>query len=880
MIRALAYTGQRTAALRQSERYRATLAAELGIEPGPAAQALFLQLHAGALQPPPPLTVRGAPRGATPFVGRTHELQVIAAHLNDPDCRLLTITGTGGSGKTRLAQAAAQAGCTGFAAGAAFVSLAAIDHANQAAETLGAALQLRAEPGRPLAERLWEHLRTSELLLVLDNCEHVADLGPFIAHLLHEAPGVTILATSRAPLDLRAEWVLPIAGLALPAAEPNADPQSYPAGQLLVQTARRVNPEATPTSAESALVLRCCTLLAGSPLAIELAAGRLRDYSLIDVVRAVETDLAMLSTTMCDVPARQRSLRAVFEWSWRLLSTAEQAALAGLSVFRGGCTPEAAVAVVGGADLFQRLVERSLIQREADGRYVIHEQVRQFAAEHLPAQPAASALQERHCRFYLGLAAAHTDVLYRATERQALEGLRLEYDNLRAAWEYAHGLADVAPLGAAAPVFGRIYARSDAHEGAALFQRALDRLAPTAVNSVMTRKQLLDLLIGMYKIIGRMDAVAALIGELHSLARSSADPLHEAVALLHRGDLAMFHRDAPAAWEALHAVERISCTDPSVLGRTILAHCLHKRAGLIDWQQLDVDRSYAERAFSLYTALDMPLHAGAALNRLGNQHRRLGDYGAALAARRQAAALIADQGDLDSGPGILNDLGETYMLLGAYAEARTVFEQGLAMAQRIKHTTMAICIREALGRVLFHLGELEAGRACLLEALELEAQTQAHIHRGYYLTTLGYIAERQRHWRAAGDYYTAALAWWAASGHRSDACVEPHCGLARCALAEGNAAAALAHVEAVLPYIGNSALQDALEPMWVHWSCYEVLQAVGDRRATAVLHCAQALLHRQAAQLPLNLRDTFLNNVAAHRALGAAQPVPELSWAA
>jgi DNA-binding SARP family transcriptional activator len=299
LVAALAHSGLRTTALRQFERYRVILADDLGVEPGAAATRLVAEVRAGTLQPPAPAALRNAPAGVTPFVGRERELAGLVDRLNDPGCRLLTLTGPGGSGKTRLAIEAAGAARAGFADGAMFVQLAGAQHAGQASEALACALGVRLAPGRPPTEQLVDALREREQLLVLDTCEQVAGLGPLVAHLLAGAPGLAVLLTSRAPLDLRAEWVVPVGGLELPPpAEPRPDPRSYAAGQLLLQVAEQVRPALVAASVDAGLIYECCALLDGSPLAIELAAARLRDRGLDEVVAAVRANRGDLTAAM------------------------------------------------------------------------------------------------------------------------------------------------------------------------------------------------------------------------------------------------------------------------------------------------------------------------------------------------------------------------------------------------------------------------------------------------------------------------------------------------------------------------------------------------------------------------------------------------------
>ncbi len=873
LIGALARAGQRAQALRQFERYRSILAADLGVEPSPAATQLVAQVRAGRLVACAQARVRHAPSPATPFFGRARELALLGAHLSDPACRLLTLTGMGGSGKTRLAIEAASRACYAFAE-AAFVSLVGLAHAEQLPEALVGVLGLVVAPDRPLLDQLREGLHERELLLVLDNCEHVAELGPLVAGLLAAAPGLCILATSREPLNLRAEWVVPIAGLGLgeESLQP-PEPTSYAAGQLFLQVARQMLPpaehaEVAVTPDEARLIRECCALLEGGPLAIELAASQLRTSSLAEVVAQVRASCADLATTMADVPQRQRSLRAVFDWSWRLLSPLEQRTLARLAVCRGGFEQSAAEALGGAAATIERLVDKSLLWRDADGRYAMHEQIRQFAEEQLAALAELEAAGAAHAAHFLNMAAGHERAIDGSGRRRAIAALQREHDNLRRAWSHAVRRGEQHLLSAAGPTLGQLYASMNLHEAVALLSGALGRLEAHSPEASLARRRLLDAVSAHLLASGRAEEARAHAEELLALSGTAGDFLGEAQARLHLGEAAMRRRDFRAAWASLEEAGRLCANNPSRHAMLVRAHSLLKRGSLLDWQQLPVERSYAEEAYALFSALDTPRFAGLALNRLANQHRRCGDYGRSLAARREAVALLEELGELDLSSGVLNDLGEIYLLLGCYAQARVAFERGLAGARRIGAQPSEIVLSEGLGRALFHLGDLRLATHYLERALAMDEADGGHAQRGYFFTTLGYIAEGAGDLGRAAAHYATALNWWEASGHSSDAHVEPLAGLARVELARRRLRPALAHVEAILPYLAEDQLQDALEPMWVHQSCAAVLEAAGDGRATGVATRARRLLLAQAAQLSdPDLRDTFLNAVAAHRAI-------------
>jgi predicted ATPase/DNA-binding SARP family transcriptional activator len=461
LIAALAWNGQRSAALRQFKRFSTFLAAEFGVEPAQPMAALAQQVRAGGPPPPPGYRVLHAPAQLTTLVGRGPELARLNGLLSDPTCRLLTLTGPGGSGKTHLAVEAARKSCHAFADGTLFVSLADLRHARQLPEALAAALGLPVTPKQPLLDQVGEELQARELLLVLDTCEHVQALGAMVTHLLAAAPRLTVLATSRAALNLRSEWVRPVGGLGLVGPGCNSpEPTSYPAGQLFVQIARQVRPDFIPGPTEAAQILECCARLNGMPLGIVLAASRLRTHDLVEIAGGMRANVDMLTTTMHDLIPRHRSLRTVFEWSWQLLDPTEQRTLACMSVFSGGCDRTAAQAVCGTDTPVDELVTKSLLHRNAEGRYGMDDITRQLAEEHLEVSGEVDARRALHSAYYLGLAASLAAQIHGPQGCADAVAMEAELGNLCQAWEWAERVGDYQLLTPAAPVIRHLFATS------------------------------------------------------------------------------------------------------------------------------------------------------------------------------------------------------------------------------------------------------------------------------------------------------------------------------------------------------------------------------------------------------------------------------------
>jgi predicted ATPase/DNA-binding XRE family transcriptional regulator len=389
----------------------------------------------------------------TPLVGRKTETEGIAELLAGGTTRLLTLTGAGGIGKTRVAVEAARRAAPAFRDGVAFVALAPLGDAKLVVPTVLRALGLRDSGPKSQLESVCEHLGTKSMLLVLDNFEHVAEAAPEIADLVGSCPELTVLVTSRAPLRLRGEREYPVPPLALPDPTHSLEAEEVvasPAVELFSQRAREASPLFEVTAQNAAAVAAVCWRLDGMPLALELAAARIRFLGPTALLSRL--DRALEAGGARDLPERQRTMRATLDWSHELLFEEEKALFRRLSVFAGGWTLEAAEAV--GADddddvvlLLGRLVEQSLVETYAGAsgeevRYRMLEPVRQYAREKLEASGGAEETRRRHAEYYLSLAREAGGTLQTAITPEWLGRLDTEYDNAREAIVRALQLGD------------------------------------------------------------------------------------------------------------------------------------------------------------------------------------------------------------------------------------------------------------------------------------------------------------------------------------------------------------------------------------------------------------------------------------------------------
>jgi predicted ATPase/DNA-binding SARP family transcriptional activator len=434
LMRSLALAGDRSGALAQYERCRAMLASELGIAPEPETHALYERIRAAALVPAARNDVarQQLPLPLTPFVGREDELAALRGYR---DSRLLTLVGAGGMGKTRLALELARADQADQPDGVFFVALAPLGAVDDIAPTIAATLDLTLSGDQATA--LLRFLSDKRLLLILDNFEHLLAGAALVSAILEAAPRVQIIATSREPLSVRGEQIYLVEGLGYGAGDDPARAGITPAARLFVQSARRVQPAFALNDAAMTAVLRICRLVQGMPLGLELAATWMDRLPVEEVAAAIERHAGFLRADWRDAPSRQRSIQALFDWSWRLLSAGEQRALCCLSVFRGGWERAAAEDVAEVSfELLSRLVRKSLVRLGSKGRYEMHELVRQLAAERLDAR-AAKQTHARHSAYYLAFVAARERRLTAEEPRAAAAEIRTELDNVRQAWTWA-----------------------------------------------------------------------------------------------------------------------------------------------------------------------------------------------------------------------------------------------------------------------------------------------------------------------------------------------------------------------------------------------------------------------------------------------------------
>ncbi|MCB0061127.1 MAG: AAA family ATPase, partial [Caldilineaceae bacterium] len=460
----LARSGQRAAALAQFETCRRVLAEELAVEPDAETVALVEAILSGEFdtvtsdkvkvahpvtRSPPHLVI---PIPPTPLIGRERELAELGELISNPQCRLITITGPGGIGKTRLALAVAAEHSEKFQQGAVFVSLASISSAQFLPQAILGALDVPLQGTLSPQQQVRRTLYNQEQLLVLDNYEHLLPDVELLLDILHHAPEITLLVTSRERLALQAEYLSELTGLAYPAhpflsskVESVTNLNSYPASQLFLQRVRQIQPRFMPTNIEVAALVQICRKLDGIPLAIELAAVHARILPIEQIAARLDNSLNLLTAGSRTAPPRHQTLRATIDWSYDLLGDAERILLRRLSVFAGRFSLEAVDYVCGPFpaalfDLMLQLVDKSLVLVNRDGdemHYRLLDTIREYAYEKLVAAGEKAHLRLNHLNFFTQLAETAYPKLIGVEQGHWLVQVERAHDNLRFALSWA-----------------------------------------------------------------------------------------------------------------------------------------------------------------------------------------------------------------------------------------------------------------------------------------------------------------------------------------------------------------------------------------------------------------------------------------------------------
>jgi predicted ATPase/transcriptional regulator with XRE-family HTH domain len=647
----------------------------------------------------------------TPLVGREPELAALARLLRDPACRLLTVVGPGGIGQTRLAIEVARSQQERFADGAYFVSLISISEPRFVAPAIASALGLRFGGTADPCQQVLAQLREKSLLLVLDNLEHLLETCEFVAQLLRQAPGVKLLATSREQLNLQGEWLFDLQGLPVPPQDQVGWVEEYSAVELFVYSARRVQAGFTLKAEERRAVSRICQLVGGMPLAIELAAAWVRVLSCGEIASEIERSLDFLAASGRDLPERHRSLRAVFDHSWNLLSPEERGLLCRLAVFQGGFEREAAEQGAGATlPLLSALVSKSLVHRAAGGRYDLHEVVRQYALLQLACDPQAEGVCDRHSDYYLTLLQERETALLSAGQPEVLRELAVEIGNLRAAWAWAVERERFASLGPALRSFRLLHLMAGWHR-AGIEQFDLLVVALRARSEDQAERSLLGQALAHEGILwfrlGRFDEAQTRYAESLELLRPMGEPGLLADPLLNSGAIMHLSGEIDRAQELL----REGLSRAKEAGDAwYIAYGLHS-LGYVASLLGRPEEGYQQMldGISRWRALGDLHYVALGLNFITPAATQLGRYDEALAFLRESLALNKQLGDRWG-------MGTSYRNLGLVALSQGNITEALTLLHQSLDTFTGIVTGWDIALSLIYLGEATTAAGDWLEA--------------------------------------------------------------------------------------------------------------------------------------------------------------------
>ena len=901
-MRVLAQQGRRNAALMLFERCRTVLREELGLDPEPETLALHTQIlrsdvptDASAAHPqtvslepqsmaPIEATSRrfSLPQQLTPFIGREQEIEELQQRLSNPTYRLLSIVGPGGIGKSRLAQRVAAQQLDNFRDGVYFVSLAQTQTGAAIPLAIAETLLLSFGAGQKSPfEQLFEMIGSRQLLLVLDSFEHLMDGVDLLVTLLQQAPEVVLLVTSRERLNLQAEDLFELHGLAVPSDSTDVGAAHFSAVRLFVDRAHRLDKRFKLTDEQLPHVVHICQLVEGFPLGIELAATWIRDLSCEEIVIELVDGLDRLITTSRDIDPQHRSLRAVFNASWRLLTPLERRTLAKLAVFSGGFTLDAAQAVAGATPaLLSALRNKSLLRHVGSRRYDMHALVHQFSAEELERDiSAADHVRRAHRQYFLTLLDDQAVALDTRKAGAAGALIQPEWENITIAWQQATAQREWKLLQHAQDgLFRFCDLRGLYLEMQDLFEGTVGALeSPIASQSKdddMQRRKL------HCRLLTALVYVAECRSQFDRTQELSRKALAMATELNSTEDIISINLNQAKAFELVADYTQGIALAESML-EMAQAEGLERQAGicmeLIGYNAYRLG-DYA-RSHEMYGRLlayheqtgRLELPARLAISILGSMSIDQGRYETGLTYCQRflaASQAIDDRVNIAQAYGYL---ANAWNHLGDYKQAIALAEQSIVLLDILGDDWIK---KSALVHKAFahrQLGELDEALVCVTDAVVLARMLDSPVSLALALAQLAEtqmaLAASVHEWEeAAANFQNAATRLRAAD--ELILAYQAEIGLSDLAYRRGDSNAARTRIAPILPLLPTASAEGWNEPIRAYVVCSQILQATDDPAAEELIAQGLYLLDCLAADITdYTLRQNFLNAVPAHREL-------------
>lgn len=728
------------------------------------------------------------PAQTTPFIGRQAEVAELTQLLNDTTVRLVTVLGLGGMGKTRLALEVAATQLDIYEHGVYFVSLTSLSSADNIVAAVAEAINFHFYQGENLKQQLLDYLREKEMLLVMDSFDHVLDGAGLVSDILLSALDVKIMATSREKLNLHTETIFTIGGMSVPDGESINRAPEFDAVRLFVQSARRGQPNFQLEPENYRPVTIICHLVQGMPLGIELAAAWVEMLSLQEIADEISQSLDFLETEVSDIPERQRSIRAVFEYSWNRLDADEQELMQKLSVFRGSCTRKAAQKVTGASlQKLTSLVNRSLLRRGLEGRYRIQRLLRQWVEESLDQSPQKS-LQARaaHAQYYAMLLDDLETPLRGAEQKAALAEISADLENIRTAWQWAvknrqpiligkalhslytfyfvqergqeaekifelavQGLREGQASEETQYVLGRVLARqgwlTQVAKAEAIFREGLALLRPFNVPN-----ETAFALLGLGSTLLRHDPEQSYrhLTEGLEMYRAAGNRWGERIALYWLGLLALAQGRSVDAKQVFHESLVIAEEIQDRLGG-MMCHQQIGNAARTRGEYPEATRYY-QNGLAIAREIGVKGDIARAVRSLGNVSRAQGDYVQAGEYLRESLSIYKELGNRGRIARVLYEIGDIARTQQEYAEARALFEESLSINRSLRSVSGSLSSFYETGDSLEENKQHQYQERLYQEASSQEGEA-------YALIGLGGIACEQEDYQASREYYGQAL---------------------------------------------------------------------------------------------------------------------------
>jgi len=681
---------------------------ELATEPLESTQALIDSFQNRQSQSSPESHISYLlPVPTTRFVGREKELKALHDTLSREECRLVTIVGLGGTGKTRLSLAYAHKHLSSYKDGVYFVPLAAVNH-DAIIPAIASQLRLNLAGSGDPKSQLIKFLESKDLLLILDNYEYLLDSKFLLETLLTELPKLSILITSREILGTASEWLFDLGGLEYPLNKEASE--AFDAVDLFVKRAVRVSNDfvVSPESLKS--VAEICRLVGGMPLAIELAASWIRSLTVHQLLTELKANVDILSAT---ADTQDKSAGAVFDYVWQHLSPSEQTVFLGLCVFQGGFDLESAKAVPGAdLSLVMGLINRSLVKRNAAGRYTIHELIRQYTL----LNQDSTRFQHSHANYFLRLLAACEKDIQGANQTLAIQRIDADYDNIQQAWTYALESGELALLeDSLESLYYYYYFKG-------YFQLAVKELSFTAQHITRNAKRLRAKLLarsGLFqRNLGDMNGAGESVRQAKNLIQGANDKFEESFILCELGKIQHLLADYPTALTLYKKAAKLA----KQAGNTFVeASSLMAIGDLTYFTKSDIEQSTQlyQQSLQLFRQIGEQDGINAALLNLGSAAFDQYDLVGAQHYYEEAYSIIKTLGQTHREGIILSNLGAIYMQQGDQAKALIHYEQSLEQRWRAIDKRGAAETLNQLAILTYINGEYAAAHKKHLEALLL-----------------------------------------------------------------------------------------------------------------------------------------------------------------